>query len=75
MLPSEIGDIGFPPRALEHYAVALEATVDVERSRRGRFKVVIDYAYGSTSFVMPNVLAKLGRRRARRQPVRVDARA
>ena len=25
-----------------------------------RFKVVIDYAYGATSFVMPNVLAKLG---------------
>ncbi len=25
-----------------------------------RFKVVVDYAYGSTSFVMPNVLAKLG---------------
>ena len=25
-----------------------------------RFKVVIDHAYGSTSLVMPNVLAKLG---------------
>ena len=24
------------------------------------FKVVVDYGYGSTSFVMPNVLAKLG---------------
>ena len=59
-LPAEIGDIGFPPRALEHYTAALEATVDTELIRGKRFKVVVDYAYGSTSFVMPNVLAKLG---------------
>ncbi len=59
-LPAEIGDIGFPPRALEHYSTALDATVDVELIRQHRFKVVVDYGYGSTSFVMPNVLAKLG---------------
>ena len=35
------------------------------------FKVVVDYGYGSTSFVMPNVLSKLGRRRAGGQPVRL----
>ena len=56
----EIGDIGFPPRALEHYSTALESTIDVDRVRAERFKVVIDYGYGSTSFVMPNLLAKLG---------------
>ena len=60
VLPSEIGDIGFPPRALEHYAVALEATVDVTAIEAASFKVVIDYGYGATSFVMPNVLSKLG---------------
>ena len=60
VFPGEIGDIGFPPRALEHYSAALEATVDIEAIRAARFKVVIDYGYGSTSFVMPNVLAKLG---------------
>jgi mannose-1-phosphate guanylyltransferase/phosphomannomutase len=60
VFPGEIGDIGFAPRALEHYATALEATVDVERIRAAHFKVVIDYAFGSTSFAMPNVLAKLG---------------
>jgi len=56
----EIGDIGFASRALEHYATALEKTVDTERIRARKFKVVVDYAYGATSFVMPNVLAKLG---------------
>jgi mannose-1-phosphate guanylyltransferase/phosphomannomutase len=60
VFPAEIGDIGFPPRALEHYSAALEATVDVDAIRDAGFKIVIDYGYGSTSFVMPNVLAKLG---------------
>jgi mannose-1-phosphate guanylyltransferase / phosphomannomutase len=49
----------FPPRALEHYTTALEATVDRRHPGAG-FKLVVDYAYGSTAFVMPNVLAKLG---------------
>ncbi len=57
---SEIGDIGFPPRALEQYTAALEETVDTALIRDAGFKLVVDYGYGSTSFVMPNVLAKLG---------------
>jgi mannose-1-phosphate guanylyltransferase/phosphomannomutase len=60
VFPGEIGEIGFAPRALEHYATALEETVDVERIAAAGFKVVIDYAFGSASFAMPNVLAKLG---------------
>ncbi len=60
VLPAELGDIGFPPRALEHYTVALESTVDLAAIAQAGFKVVVDYSYGSTSFVMPNVLAKLG---------------
>jgi mannose-1-phosphate guanylyltransferase/phosphomannomutase len=59
-LASDIGDIGFPPRALEFYTAALIDTVDVDVIRAAGFKVVLDYAYGSASFVMPNVLAKLG---------------
>ncbi|MET1049075.1 MAG: sugar phosphate nucleotidyltransferase, partial [Acidimicrobiales bacterium] len=60
VLPSEIGDIDFPPRALEHYAVALEACIDVRAVRAAEFKVVIDYGYGTMAFVMPNLLSKLG---------------
>ena len=60
VLPEEIGDISFPPRALEDYTVALEATVDIDAIYRRRFKLVVDHGYGATSFVMPNVLAKLG---------------
>jgi len=57
---AEIGDIGFAPRALENYTAVLMSSVDGAAIERAGFKVVLDYAYGSTSFVMPNVLAKLG---------------
>ncbi len=57
--PADIGDIDLVPRALEQYAVALEQTIDVRSVADRRFKVVIDYSYGATSFVMPNVLSKL----------------
>ena len=60
VLAGEIGDIGFPPRALEHYTAALGETVDLASVRAAGFKLVIDYGYGATAFVMPNVLSKLG---------------
>ncbi|MGH9297802.1 MAG: sugar phosphate nucleotidyltransferase, partial [Acidimicrobiales bacterium] len=59
-LASEIGDIGYAPRALELYTAALIDTVDVNTIARFGFKIVLDYSFGTASFVMPNVLAKLG---------------
>jgi mannose-1-phosphate guanylyltransferase / phosphomannomutase len=59
-LGSEIGDIGFPPRALEYYTAALMSAVDVQAVSDAAFKLVLDYSFGTVSFVMPNVLAKLG---------------
>ncbi|MBW8825479.1 MAG: NTP transferase domain-containing protein [Acidobacteria bacterium] len=60
VFPGDIGDIGYPPRALEYYTAALTEAIDVHAVRGASFKVVVDYAYGSTAFVMPNVLSKLG---------------
>jgi mannose-1-phosphate guanylyltransferase/phosphomannomutase len=57
---AEIGDIEYPPRALEYYTAALMSSIDVDTIQRARLKVVLDYSYGTTSFVMPSVLAKLG---------------
>jgi mannose-1-phosphate guanylyltransferase/phosphomannomutase len=57
---ADIGDIDFPARALEFYSGALMSTVDGDAIRNAGFKVVIDYAYGATSFTMPNLLSKLG---------------
>ena len=59
-LASDIGDIGFPPRTLELYTAAMMDTVDVDAVADAAFKIVLDYSFGTTSFVMPNVLAKLG---------------
>ncbi|HET9729032.1 MAG TPA: sugar phosphate nucleotidyltransferase, partial [Acidimicrobiia bacterium] len=56
----DIGDIQFPPRAIEFYTAALETSVDAERLRDRGFKVVLDYSFGAVSSVMPNVLAKIG---------------
>lgn len=60
VFPGDIGDIGYPPRSIEYYTAAIVDAVDVEAVRARGFKVVVDYSYGTTAFVMPNVLAKLG---------------
>lgn len=60
VVPSEIGDIDYVPRAFEHYATAIESTVSLPDIRARRFKIVADYGYGAVSFIMPNLLAKLG---------------
>jgi mannose-1-phosphate guanylyltransferase/phosphomannomutase len=38
----------------------MESSIDADRLRRRSFKVVLDYSFGATSIVMPNVLAKIG---------------
>ena len=58
-MASEMGDIGFPPRAVEHYTAALIDSVDLTDSRNANLKLVLDYSFGTASFVMPNLLAKL----------------
>ncbi|MDP9073123.1 MAG: sugar phosphate nucleotidyltransferase, partial [Actinomycetota bacterium] len=59
-LAGEIGDIDFPGRVSEHYTLALIDQVDDIAIRSARMKVVLDYAYGAASFLMPALLAKLG---------------
>ena len=56
----DIGDIVFPPRAIEFYTAALDASVDTRRLKERAFKVVLDYGFGAASMVMPNVLGKIG---------------
>ena len=58
-LAGEIGELRFPNRTAEFYTARLMDSVDVDVLRSARFKVVLDYAFGAASFVMPNVLSKL----------------
>ncbi|MEA2716036.1 MAG: mannose-phosphate guanylyltransferase / phosphomannomutase [Actinomycetota bacterium] len=57
---ADIGDIGYPPRALEYYSAALMENVDVDVIRSVGYQLVMDYAFGPTSLVMANVFSKLG---------------
>jgi mannose-1-phosphate guanylyltransferase/phosphomannomutase len=56
----DIGDIVFPPRAIEFYSAAIERLVDAASVRAHGFKVVLDYSFGASSLVLPTVLAKVG---------------
>ena len=56
----EIGAIHFPPRVLEMYSSSLLQELDLERLRRKRFRVVVDYAFGSASMIMPSIFGKMG---------------
>jgi mannose-1-phosphate guanylyltransferase / phosphomannomutase len=56
----DIGEIIFPPRAMEYYTAALTGSVDIDAIAERRFKVVLDYSFGAAASVMPNVLAKIG---------------
>jgi mannose-1-phosphate guanylyltransferase / phosphomannomutase len=60
VLGDEIGDIDFPSRTTELYTAALTSSVDLAAVRRSHFKLVLDYGYGTSSLVMPSVLAKIG---------------
>jgi len=59
VLARDIGDIDFPARAVEQYTADLMAAVDLSVARAAGLKLVLDLSYGSASFVMPNLLAKL----------------
>ncbi|HEX4490493.1 MAG TPA: sugar phosphate nucleotidyltransferase [Acidimicrobiia bacterium] len=56
----DIGEIVFPPRAMEYYTGALVDSVNIDAVVARHFKVVLDYSFGATASVMPNVLAKIG---------------
>jgi mannose-1-phosphate guanylyltransferase/phosphomannomutase len=57
---NEIGAISYPPHALEFYVGGLIKQLDVELIQSARFKLVVDYAFGSSASILPSIFAKLG---------------
>ncbi len=57
--PGEIGDLSFPPRAVESYVQELRATIDAQRVAEAGLKVVVDTAGGVAALVMPTLLARM----------------
>ena len=56
----DIGDIDFSPRVIEMYTADVVEAFGLERRPEREVKLVLDLSYGAASFVMPNLLAKVG---------------
>ena len=56
---SEVGSMSYPARVHESYASDLLRSVDVERVRARRFRLVVDYGFSAASYVLPLVLGPL----------------
>jgi mannose-1-phosphate guanylyltransferase/phosphomannomutase len=55
-----VGAVTYPARVRESYAHDLVSALDVQGIQERRFRLVIDYAYSASSFVLPLVLGPLG---------------
>jgi len=56
----EVGTISYPARVREGYANDLLATVDVGAIRARGFRIVVDYGFSASSYLLPLVLGPLG---------------
>ena len=55
-----VGSVSYPARVRESYAQDLLDSIDVDTTRARRFRIVVDYGYSASSFVLPLVLGPLG---------------
>ncbi len=58
--PGEIGDLTFPPRALENYVQLLLQSVDTTDIAESGLKLVVDAGGGAAALVLPTLLGRLG---------------
>ena len=58
--PDEIGELRYPPRALEFYQAGLLDGLDVDSIRAAGLKSVVDCAYGPAALIVPAIIGKLG---------------
>ncbi len=57
---TEVGIIEYSTRVIEEYTEALLSKLDEKTIREANFRVVIDYAFGRTSLVLPSILGRAG---------------
>jgi mannose-1-phosphate guanylyltransferase/phosphomannomutase len=55
-----VGTVTYPARVREGYAHDLLANLDVEAIRNRGYRIVVDYGYSATSYVLPLLLGPLG---------------
>jgi len=56
----EIGSMSYPADILDNYRKTFETQLNVEAIRNSSSKIVIDYAYGVSGAILPELLAKFG---------------
>ncbi len=56
----DTGEIFYPTHGTEYYTDGFLATIDSEKIIKRKFKIVIDYSYGSSSKIFPAIIGKLG---------------
>ena len=56
----EVGEVSFPSHAIDHYREGFLGEVNKEAIKKRKFKLVIDYGFGSSSTIFPSLLGQLG---------------
>ena len=56
----ETGEIFYPTHGTEYYTDGFLNTIETDKIIKRKFKVVIDYSYGSSSKIFPTVIGRLG---------------
>jgi mannose-1-phosphate guanylyltransferase/phosphomannomutase len=56
----EVGNLDFPSRMLERYTSSFLEALQASALKDAGFRVVIDYAWGNSSIVLPQILGGLG---------------
>ncbi|GBF82260.1 mannose-1-phosphate guanyltransferase [Aphanothece sacrum] len=57
---SDIGDMSYPAQVIETYRQTFETQLNVEAIRNMGSKIVIDYVYGVSGAILPQLLSKFG---------------
>lgn len=57
---SDIGNISFPARVMEHYSNGYLKSVKGDEIRNARPKIVLDYANSFTNVMLPGLLGRMG---------------
>ncbi len=59
-LMDEVGRIDFPSRVFDSYTEEFCSRLEMDRLKEAGFKVVVDYASGGSSTVLPRILGRVG---------------
>jgi mannose-1-phosphate guanylyltransferase/phosphomannomutase len=55
----ETGEMYFPIHGLDTYSTGFLASIDTKALAKARFKIVLDYSFGSSSRIFPDILGSL----------------